>query len=93
MSSVTVYAQDARAADQRPKNEFFSGTVTACDPDNVTVVKTVLGKNKESRTFLITKETRIEGTLRVKARVTVRYTRDDAGYRATHIIVRTTQRK
>jgi hypothetical protein len=53
----------------------------------------VLGKNSETRTFLITKETRIEGKLRLKARVTVRYTHDDEGNRALHIIVRTTQKK
>ncbi len=63
------------------------------DEEKVTVLKTVLGKNSETRTFLITKETRIEGKLRLKARVTVRYTHDDEGNRALHIIVRTAQKK
>ncbi len=63
------------------------------DEEKVTVLKTVLGKNSETRTFLITKETRIEGKLRLKARVTVRYAHDNDGNRALHIIVRTAQKK
>jgi hypothetical protein len=86
-------AQDAAPGEQKPKPDYFSGTITVLDEEKVTVLKTVLGKNSETRTFLITKETRIEGKLRVKARVTVRYTHDDEGNRALHIIVRTAQKK
>ena len=85
--------QDAATAEQKPKYEYFSGTITVLEEEKVTLLKTVLGKTSETRTFLITKETRIEGKLKVKARVTVRYTHDDEGYRALHIIVRTTQKK
>jgi len=53
----------------------------------------VLGKSSETRTFLVTPETRVEGKLRVKARVTVRYTREEQGDRALHIIVRSSQKK
>ena len=63
------------------------------DEEKLTVLKTVLGKTSETRTFLITKETRIEGKLKLKARVTVRYTHEDEGYRALHIIVRAAQKK
>ena len=63
------------------------------DEEKLTVLKTVLGKNSETRTFLITKETRIEGKLKLKARVTVRYTHEDEGFRALHIIVRSAQKK
>ena len=86
-------AQDAAAGEQKPKPDYFSGTITVLDEEKLTVLKTVLGKSSETRTFLITKETRIEGKLRVKARVTVRYTHDDDGNRALHIIVRTAQKK
>jgi len=90
--SVTVKAQAAAPAEQ-PRTEFFSGVVTALTADQITVFKTVLGKNSETRTFLITPETRIEGKLRLKSTVTVRYTRAEEGDRAVHIIVRTSQKK
>ena len=61
--------------------------------DKITVFKTVLGKSSETRTFLITPETRVEGKLRAKARVTVRYMREEQGDRALHIIVRSSQKK
>jgi hypothetical protein len=86
-------AQDAATTEVKPKYEYFSGSITVMDEEKVTVLKTVLGKTSETRTFLITKETRIEGKLKLKARVTVRYTHDDEGYRALHIIVRAPQKK
>lgn len=91
--TARVAAQDAATTEVKPKYEYFSGSITVMDEEKVTVLKTVLGKTSEMRTFLITKETRIEGKLRLKARVTVRYTREDEGYRALHIIVRTAQKK
>ena len=67
--------------------------MTAFTGDQITVFKTVLGKNSENRTFLITPDTRIEGKLRLKARVTVRFARSEDSDRAVHIIVRTSQKK
>jgi hypothetical protein len=67
--------------------------VTTLAGDKITVFKTVLGKSPETRSFVITPETRVEGKLRVKVRVTVRYTREDEGDRALHIIVRSSQKK
>lgn len=92
-ASSAAPAQDAAASEPKPKPDYFSGTVTVLDEEKVTVLKTVLGKTSETRTFLITKETRIEGKLKLKARVTVRYTHDDEADRALHIIVRTLQKK
>jgi len=86
-------AQDAAETQVKPKYEYFSGSITLMDEEKLTVLKTVLGKTSETRTFLITKETRIEGKLKLKARVTVRYTHEDEGYRALHIIVRAAQKK
>jgi hypothetical protein len=85
-------AQDAPAAEQS-HSEFFSGVVTSLSDDKITVFKTVLGKNSETRTFLITPDTRVEGKLRLKARVTVRYAREEEGERALHIIVRNSSQK
>jgi hypothetical protein len=92
VSSSLLRAQGAATADQ-PRSDFFSGVITALADDKITVFKTVLGKNSETRTFLITKETRVEGKLRLKVRVTVRYTRDEEGDRAVHIIVRSSSKK
>ena len=88
---LPAFAQDAPSSEPKPKDEFFSGAITAFDDTSVTVLRTVLGKNSETRTFLIAKETRIEGKLKLKAHVTVRYTRGDDGNHALRIIVRTVQ--
>ena len=92
VAAISLQAQEGKPTEQTA-NEFFSGVVTELSADKITVLKTVLGKNSETRTFLIATETRIEGKLKVKARVTVRYTHDDDANRALHIIVRTAQKK
>ena len=90
----TVLAREQEATPtEQPRSEFFSGVVTSLAEDKITVFKTVLGKNSETRTFLITPETRVEGKLRLKVRVTVRYARTKDGDRALHIIVRSSQKK
>ena len=92
VAPIPARAQD-NAPSEQPRSEFFSGVVTTLAEDKITVFKTVLGKSSETRTFLITPETRVEGKLRVKVRVTVRYTHEEQGDRAVHIIVRTSQKK
>ena len=67
--------------------QFFSGVIAALHEGRMTVSRTALGK-EESRTFVITPETKIEGKLRERARVTVRYRTTDEGDIAVHIIVR-----
>jgi hypothetical protein len=89
---IPVRAQDDTHS-KPAQSEFFSGVVTELTADKITVLKSVLGKNSDTRTFLITDETRVEGKLRVKARVTVRYAREEDGDRALHIIVRISQKK
>jgi hypothetical protein len=72
-----------------PANDIFSGTVTAFVPDSVTVVRKVPARRDEFRQFIIDKDTKVEGRLRVNARVTVRFKADAAGaVRALRIIVR-----
>ena len=88
---IPLRAQGASPSEQ-PHSEFFSGVVTTLAEDKITVFKTVLGKSSETRTFLITPETRVEGKLRMKVRVTVRYAREEEGDRALHIIVRSSQK-
>jgi len=88
----TLHGQEPPSAEQ-PSGEFFSGTITVLTDDKITVNRAVLGKNSETRTFAITPATKVEGKLRVKLRVTVRFTKDEDVETAVHIIVRATQKK
>src|SRR3954454_17629749 len=54
-----------------PNYEFVSGTITDLPPGRIIVSRFVLGKPAEERTFLINGDTKVEGKLRAKARVTV----------------------
>jgi hypothetical protein len=70
-------------------NDKFSGTVTQLSPDSLTVVRTVPARDAVTRKFVLDAQTKVEGKLRVKARVTVQYSVEDEGqFRAVHIIVR-----
>src|SRR5450631_614584 len=66
---------------------FFAGTVSQFSAETLIVGRTVRGK-AESRTFSVTPQTKIEGRLALKVRVTVRYFTDDDGDTATLIVVR-----
>ena len=68
--------------------EFFSGYVADLGEDRVTVERMVLGKTKERRVFLIVTDTKIEGTLRKSARVTVGFLVAENREEAHRIIVR-----
>jgi len=72
-----------------PANDIFSGTVTAFLPESVTVVRKVPARPDEFRQFIIDKDTKVEGKLRVNARVTVRFKADSGGgIHALRVIVR-----
>ncbi len=73
--------------------EFFSGTIQQLPEGKLIVARAVLGKPAESRSFLITTDTKVEGKLKVKARVTVGFKSSDDGDVAVRIIVRTQQPK
>src|SRR5262249_46573147 len=75
-------------APEQPADQYFSGTVVAYVGERLTVARTVLGKTSSSRQFTISKETQIEGKLKVKVRVTVQYITKDEVDHAVHIIVR-----
>ncbi len=72
----------------QPKDQFFAGYITAISDTEITVSRTVLGKQSSTRTFQITPETKIEGKPKVKAKVTVQFVAGEEGDRAVHIIVR-----
>jgi hypothetical protein len=67
---------------------FFSGTVVELSSEKVTVSRTVLGKPAEKRSFLLTGDTKVEGKLAPKTRVTVRYITGEQGDVALSILVR-----
>lgn len=72
--------------------EFVSGTISDLPPGKIIVNRAVLGKPPENRTFQIGPDTKIEGRLRVKARVTVGFrTGEDGEPTAVRIIVRQSQ--
>ena len=93
LASVTP---SAVAQDERPPQEqkghaqdtFFSGNVVSVSADNVTVTRRTLTLTWVTKTFLLDAETKVEGNLRPKARVTVKFEKTDDGDRAVHIIVR-----
>ena len=59
----------------------------------ITVSRSILGKPAEKATFWIKPDTKIEGNLRVRVRVTVGYVVGDEGNVARLIVVRTTQKQ
>jgi hypothetical protein len=66
--------------------QMFSGVITAVSATSLTVVRT---ESKDTKTFIITPETKFEGPKpQVNARVTIRYIAADEGDRAVRVIVR-----
>jgi hypothetical protein len=78
---------------EEPKPEtFFAGTVVDLTPESITVSRVVLGKT-EKRVFRRTPDTKCEGKLTKKVRVTVKYVSTDDGETAELIIIRSVQKK
>jgi hypothetical protein len=72
-----------------PSADIFSGTVTKLTDESVTVVRKVAGHDAVTREFMRGAGTRVEGKLREKVRVTVRYkSGEDGWFVAIYIIVR-----
>jgi hypothetical protein len=85
-----VSSQEQEPAPE-PNTEFVSGTVTDLPDGRIVINRAVLGKPPENRSFLIKPETKIEGRLRINARVTVGFKPSDEGEVAVRIIVRAQQ--
>lgn len=73
--------------------DTFSGPIVEISPEKITVSRSVLGKPAEQRTFWIKQDTKIEGKLRVKTKVTVGFVTSDEGDIARLIVVRGPQKK
>lgn len=69
--------------------EFFSGFVVSYTSTEITVDRKGLGKEAAAtKTFSIDPATKIEGSLKTKAHVTVKFVSSESGAHAVHIIVR-----
>ena len=92
--TLGAFAQESAQKEPAPKKEdtFFAGTVASWDPHKIVVERSVAAR-QEQKTFRMTPETKVEGKLRAKVRVTVRYFSDEDGDVATLVVVRTTQQK
>ena len=78
----------AASAKSEPKyDETFSGPVVEVSATKITVSRSILGKPAEKRTFLIKPDTRIEGKLRVRAKVTVGFVTTDEGDDIARLVV------
>ena len=72
-----------------PKYEdTFSGSIIELTTTKITVSRSILGKPAEKRVFLIDSDTRIEGKLHVKLKVTIGFISSDDGDVARLIVVR-----
>jgi hypothetical protein len=79
-------------APPRPKAQFFAGIVTDLDREHVTVSRSLVGRPRENRTFLITRQTKMSRPVRIRSRVTVRYRNFPEGDVALEIQVRSQTR-
>ena len=85
--TATAPLRADETATAKAPDTFFAGAVTELTSESIVVGRTVRGK-AESRMFLLTPQTKTEGKLAVKVRVTVRYVTDEDGDTATLIVVR-----
>ncbi|MGD1098617.1 MAG: hypothetical protein ABSB35_42400 [Bryobacteraceae bacterium] len=83
-------AQEPQTDSVKKPDAFFAGNVLEYTSEKVTISRVVLGKTQK-RAFRITPDTKVEGDLRMKVRVTVRYETADDGDVALQIIVRAAQ--
>ncbi len=67
---------------------FFSGNVVSFDSEKLTVTRRTMTLSWITKTFTLDADTSVEGTLKPKARVTIKFIKTPDGNRAIHIIVR-----
>jgi len=69
-------------------DDTFSGPIVEISQNRITVSRSILGKPAERRSFWIKPDTRVEGKLKVRVRVTVGFVTTDEGDIARLIVVR-----
>ena len=83
---------DTPASEPKYENTF-SGPIVELAADKITVSRSILGKPAEKKTFWIKPDTRVEGKLRVRVKVTVGFVTTDEGDIARLIVVRPVAQK
>lgn len=91
--SSHLSAQDNAPTPEIPKTDAhyrdtFSGDIVNLSAARVIVARSILGKPTEQRTFWIKPETKVEGKLKMKVKVTVGWIPSDDGDIALLIVVR-----
>lgn len=91
--ATMLFAQETPPPPDPPKTESqhqdaFSGPIIELTDDKITVTRAILGKPAEKRTFLIKPDTKIEGKLKLRLKVTVGFITTDEGDVARLIVVR-----
>jgi hypothetical protein len=91
-------AQEPSAPAEAPKTEpeyqnTFSGPIVELTAEKITVSRSILGKPAEKKTFWIKSDTKVEGKLKVKIKVTVGFVTTDDGDVARLIVVRPSSKK
>ena len=76
-----------RVIAQEDEDDFFTGTVLESAKDHLKVSRVVQGKAEE-RVFKITATTKLEGSIKTKQRVAVRFIVDGDVYTAVLVILR-----
>jgi hypothetical protein len=89
---ILAQAPGNQDAPPRPKAQFFAGIVTDVSREHVTVSRSLVGRPRENRTFLITRQTKMSRPVRIRSRVTVRYRSLPEGDVALEIQVRSQTR-
>ncbi len=92
MSAPPTAASDL-VSKPAPTYKFLSGTVMDVNADSLVVRRGRFRKPPEIRKFRLTPETRIEGSLKTQARVTVGYTSSEESDTAVRVIVRPPAKK
>jgi hypothetical protein len=92
-SQETDLSQKDGSKSEPSYDDTFSGPVVEFSATKITVSRSILGRPAEQHTFLIKPDTRIEGRLRVRTKVTVGFVTTDDGDIARLIVVRTTAPK
>jgi hypothetical protein len=80
---------EPKQEEQKPEPQYeetFSGPVVEFSSEKIVVSRSILGQPPENRTFVIKPETKIEGNLRVKVKVTVGFVTTE-GVDIAHLIV------
>ena len=84
--------QEPQKTEEQKPDTFFAGTVVESTAQKLIVSRVVLGKT-EKRKFRVTPDTKCEGKLKAKVRVTVRYVTTEDGDTAELIVVRSQQKR